>query len=450
MFNDILMNIDISNPNVVPVVENDRVLIPLRFLSEGLGWSVNWDKNTKTVTATLEGRTVRIQLDTDKMFIDGIEYTLDVPARSINGRIFVPLRAFVENALGKSCFYNNGLIVISEKENTFDSTKDSALLNELIKELSAKKGNTSSNLVNYGYVVRDGDWIYYIITTNTEKNVGYGISYLYRAKPNGSQKKLLYSLKGFICDLQIVNNKIYFVAGELNEPDVYRMNTDGTGKIALSTHKTQEDKIWEIVVYGDYIYYKKDNGLYKMNLDGSNPVKILDREDIFEIISVEGNKIYFTIWDDLYSINTDGTNFKRLISNAHNYIVSNGFVYYTDFISFKETIIGKLDLSTGTETILKKFEYTSDIGLSAIDRINVNGEWIYYNDNFNKQIRRMKIDGTNDTVVSNISNVKGEIIGIYIAGDWIFYCTELSHGPVACENHFYKLKIDGSLNQIIK
>lgn len=255
--NGILMNIDISNPSVIPVVEDNRILIPIRFLSEGFGWSVTWDKNTKTVTATLKGRTIEIQLDNKKMFIDGTEYVLDVPARSINGRIFVPLRAFAENALGKSCFYDKGLIIISEKKNTFDSTKDSALLNDLIKELSAKKGNTVGNLVNYGWVVSDGDWIYYTITTNTEKNVGYGIDYLYKAKPDGTQKKLLFSIRGFISDLQIIGNKIYFLSGELNEPDVYRMNTDGTGKTALSRHKTQEDKIWQIIVYGDSIYYIK-------------------------------------------------------------------------------------------------------------------------------------------------------------------------------------------------
>lgn len=123
------------------------------------------------------------------MFIDGTEYVLDVPARSINGRTFVPLRVFVENALGKTCFYNKGLIIISDKENTFDSVRDSALVNDLVKELGAKKGNTIGNLVNGGYVVRDGDWIYYTVTTNTEQNVGYGITNLYKAKTDGNSKK---------------------------------------------------------------------------------------------------------------------------------------------------------------------------------------------------------------------------------------------------------------------
>ena len=31
---------------------NDKTMIPLRFLSEELGYNVEWDENTKTVTIT--------------------------------------------------------------------------------------------------------------------------------------------------------------------------------------------------------------------------------------------------------------------------------------------------------------------------------------------------------------------------------------------------------------
>lgn len=265
-----------------------------------------------------------------------------------------------------------------------------------------------------------------------------------------TQKKLLFSIRGFVSDLQIVGNNVYFIAGELNEPDIYRINTDGSGKIALSEHKGEEDKIWQIIVCGDFIYYKKNHGLYKMKLDGSNRVKILDSEDIYELISVEGNKIYFTIWDDLYSVNIDGTNCKKLTSKGDNYIVSNGFVYYTDYISLKETIIKKLSLDTGTETILKKFVHPNNGVFGIIDQMNVYGEWIYYNDNLNNQIRKMKIDGTNDTAILNLTNIEGNITAIHIADDWLFYETEKSYSWVSCKRQLYKVKTDGSLNQKVK
>lgn len=130
--------------------------------------------------------------------------------------------------------------------------------------------------------------------------------------------------------------------------------------------------------------------------------------------------------------------------------MSNGFVYYTDYISFKETTIKKLNLSTGTETILKKFEHPYEGCFGIIDRINVYGEWIYYNDNLNRQIRKMKIDGTNDTVILNLSNIEGNIVAIYIAGDWLFYSTEKSYSEVSCKRQLYKVKTDGSLNQRVK
>lgn len=33
-----------------PVTKSDRTLVPLRFLSEELGFDVQWDENTRTVT----------------------------------------------------------------------------------------------------------------------------------------------------------------------------------------------------------------------------------------------------------------------------------------------------------------------------------------------------------------------------------------------------------------
>lgn len=241
--NDIYKNIDVSNPNVMPLVIDGRALVPLRFISEGFGWNVNWDESSKTVTATLNEKTVKLQLDTVKMLVNEKEYVLDVPASRINERIFVPLRAFVENALGKSCFYYNGLIVISEKDNVFDSVKDTALLNDLIKELSAKRGNTSSNLENGGFAVSDGKWIYYVI----HKYGVPSVDYIYKEKLDGTQRKLLYSIKlWMIGDLQIVNNKLYFTLEGINETDVYKMNTDGTGLTILIKHKVENNDITTI------------------------------------------------------------------------------------------------------------------------------------------------------------------------------------------------------------
>ncbi|MEM3828299.1 MAG: stalk domain-containing protein [Conexivisphaerales archaeon] len=47
--------IDSTNPKVVPEIINGRTMLPLRFVAENLGCSVEWDGTTKTITITYQG-----------------------------------------------------------------------------------------------------------------------------------------------------------------------------------------------------------------------------------------------------------------------------------------------------------------------------------------------------------------------------------------------------------
>lgn len=47
--------IDADNPNVKPLILNDRTMLPLRFVTENLGCGVGWDEATQKVTITNAG-----------------------------------------------------------------------------------------------------------------------------------------------------------------------------------------------------------------------------------------------------------------------------------------------------------------------------------------------------------------------------------------------------------
>lgn len=106
--------VDTANPDVQPVILDGRTLVPVRFIAESFGADVAWDGATKTVTVTIGSDVVKLVLDSKKMDVNGNVTELDVPAKSINDRTMIPLRAIAE-ALGKNVFWDNrGLIVISE------------------------------------------------------------------------------------------------------------------------------------------------------------------------------------------------------------------------------------------------------------------------------------------------------------------------------------------------
>ena len=110
--------------DVAPIIENGRTLVPMRAIFEALGAVVDWDEDSKTVTAKTESKTLLITIGEnnlgiiEKVFIpqkikidedgpdteDNIAYTdatvrtvpLDVPAKIIDGRTLVPIRAISE------------------------------------------------------------------------------------------------------------------------------------------------------------------------------------------------------------------------------------------------------------------------------------------------------------------------------------------------------------------
>ena len=79
-----------------PIIEDGRTLVPLRAIFSALGAEVNWDADTRTVTAFKNNTQISLTIDSDKLYVNGAVITLDVPAKIVNDRTLVPVRAVSE------------------------------------------------------------------------------------------------------------------------------------------------------------------------------------------------------------------------------------------------------------------------------------------------------------------------------------------------------------------
>lgn len=114
---------------VIPVVEDERTLIPLRFIAEKLGAQVQWDESTATAEIKNDLHKIEITLGENSLKVDGKKITLDVPAKLMQDRVMVPLRA-VTDAFGKKVLWDErGLILLSDQE--VQREKQANLLNRL-------------------------------------------------------------------------------------------------------------------------------------------------------------------------------------------------------------------------------------------------------------------------------------------------------------------------------
>ena len=102
--------------DVAPVMESDRVLVPMRAIFEALGATVNWTDYTQTATATKDNDVITLQIDNNIMTKNGEQITLDVPARLVNDRTLVPIRAVAEGLNAQVDWIDETNTVVITKE----------------------------------------------------------------------------------------------------------------------------------------------------------------------------------------------------------------------------------------------------------------------------------------------------------------------------------------------
>lgn len=85
--------------DVTPVIINDRTLVPMRGIFEAFGATIEWDGATQSVTATVAGSKIVLQVGKVVAMVNGQYVDLDAPARLIEGHTMVPVR-FIAETLG--------------------------------------------------------------------------------------------------------------------------------------------------------------------------------------------------------------------------------------------------------------------------------------------------------------------------------------------------------------
>jgi hypothetical protein len=105
----------VAFPDVKPVKKNERILVPLRFVSDKLGGKLSLVG--RNITIVKGDRTVKLTIGAKSATANGKTIPLDVAADAVNGRTLVPLR-FISEALGESVEWDelNQFVWIGSKD----------------------------------------------------------------------------------------------------------------------------------------------------------------------------------------------------------------------------------------------------------------------------------------------------------------------------------------------
>lgn len=94
--NDKDMEID-PGRGTVPLIQNERTLVPVRAIVEAMGGSVNWDDETQTALLELNSDIITLTLGSQTAYFNETAHTLDVTPVSINDRTMLPIRFIAES-----------------------------------------------------------------------------------------------------------------------------------------------------------------------------------------------------------------------------------------------------------------------------------------------------------------------------------------------------------------
>ena len=85
-------------------ITNGRTMVPIRFIAESLGISIEWNSSTKSVI--INNGAILLQVGKKDAVVNGSTLTIDSPPVMINSRVLVPIRFIAEN-LGAAVSWDN-------------------------------------------------------------------------------------------------------------------------------------------------------------------------------------------------------------------------------------------------------------------------------------------------------------------------------------------------------
>jgi len=282
------------------------------------------------------------------------------------------------------------------------------------------------------------------------------------------------------------------VWSDSDQDAIYRANLDGSNvQILIDTTaaptnaegSTTSRAPEGVVVTGSFIYWVDDNqdSIYRANLDGSNPQVLIDEADIpvssgssgnpsVEGLTIDGAFIYWTdaTRDSIYRANLDGSNPVVLVDEANipqsggpgnltgNHLqygvkVDGSFLYWTD--GAQDSIYWSNLDGTNPQVLVNETAIpasssgSSDYGAKGIE---IDGSFVYWADDTQDSIYRANLDGTSPQVLIDEANIPASSVGVSGYGqDGVVVDGALIYWADSDQDSIYRANLDGTSPQVL-
>lgn len=225
-----------------------------------------------------------------------------------------------------------------------------------------------------------GDDVYFLSVGDTS-NIA-----IKKVKTNGNELKTIKNIKTSISKIYVVDNSIYYATNELQD-GIAKMNLDGTNERVITASEIADFE----VIDGKIYFANKAGTMYKMNTNGTELEKI-DLDFTITEFQIKDDYIYYysETSKNLCKVKDDGTN-AQVVSeyvNSSTFNITKNKIYFFDAKAKK---IASVNLDGGN------YKEIVDVTTNNT-KINVIDDVIYYLDASKKesqiyQMYRVKTNG---------------------------------------------------------
>lgn len=137
----------IDEQGTVPVIVNDRTLVPIRAVVEQMGGTVSWNSEKQEVTLIYGGDEIKLIIGSADVYMNGVKRTLDAEPAVINNRAMFPIR-FIAESFNFQVDWEENTQTITITNDDSDRAKDNIGGNDKVAEFNFQ---TKTVKLNSGY-----------------------------------------------------------------------------------------------------------------------------------------------------------------------------------------------------------------------------------------------------------------------------------------------------------
>ena len=199
---NVMIDGEVQHFEVPAVIHLGRTMLPLRSISEALGFTVEYDEATQTATLRRDAAVITHQITTNVLNVNGEDRTFDVPSIIQDARTLVPVRMITEAAGAEITWIHE--------------TNTAAITTRPDMRVAEGERPAVQHFVFLGGVTEDNELIVDMFLRNTNRHHPISLSPIYEADPEMPARNIPISPNAEI--------RVMFIppSFELNPDDVIR------------------------------------------------------------------------------------------------------------------------------------------------------------------------------------------------------------------------------------